>query len=269
MKNEPQQDIISPSGKYTIQFGEVQEYSMGGAYACPIYLVEDNKPPFLICSTYCGDVRFTEDEHSFYFLYQNIDRNVQVMQYIINVRVLKTFKDVYQSAEFENVHFHGYSVHINRYVTKTKQLYEGFDICDTNPESVQTKQIIIPDYGSAKINTTEKTFNPDYEYSFWFFKQKYIWVIEMLGLVIDYEFADGELDGMYLRLAHTNDEDKSTWSGGLHYGNKGTLYISSALDAEDRDIVHLLISSNEKLKSKIEFVDLLQCKYKSAIKWDA
>jgi hypothetical protein len=268
MKNEVQKDIISPSGKYILKFGEVQEFSMGGAYACPIYICEDGKPPFLINSSFCGDVRFTEDEHSFYFLHQNIDRNIQVMQYILNTRILKMFKDVYQTAEFEKVHFHGYSININRNDTKTEPFYEGLDICDTNEESIQTKQIIIPDYGNAKINTTEKTFNPDYEYSFWFFKHKYIWVIEMLGLVIDYEFADGELDGMYLSLDDTNDEDKSKWSGGLHYGNKGTLYISSALDAEDRDIVHILISANEKLKPKIEFVDLLQCKYKSAVKWN-
>jgi hypothetical protein len=38
MKNEVQQNSISPDGKYTLLFGEVLEYSMGGAYACTVYL---------------------------------------------------------------------------------------------------------------------------------------------------------------------------------------------------------------------------------------
>jgi hypothetical protein len=43
MKNEAQHNIQSPNRKYTLLFGRVEEYSMGGAYACPIYLHELNE----------------------------------------------------------------------------------------------------------------------------------------------------------------------------------------------------------------------------------
>jgi hypothetical protein len=107
----------------------------------------------------------------------------------------------------------------------------------------------------------EKTFNPDYEYSFWFHKSKLEWIIEMLALVIDYEIIDGELDGMLLNLDTTNNKDASKWSGGLHYGNKGTLYLSMALDAEDTDKIFISISTNKKFQPQIEYLDLLQCTY--------
>jgi hypothetical protein len=113
----------------------------------------------------------------------------------------------------------------------------------------------------------EKTFNPDYDYSFWFYKPKFEWIMEMLDLVMDYKFSDGEVEGMLLSLANTNDVDKSKWSGGLHYGNKGTIYINMALDAEDRDIVRISISTNTKFKAQIEFIDLLQCTYEGFHKY--
>jgi hypothetical protein len=115
--------------------------------------------------------------------------------------------------------------------------------------------------------TKEKTFNPDYEHSFWFWKTKFSWILEMLALVMDYDFTDGEVDGMLLSLNNTNDEDKSKWSSGLHYGNKGTMYINMALDAENRDIVHISISANTKFKAQIEFIDLLQCTYEGFHKY--
>jgi hypothetical protein len=111
------------------------------------------------------------------------------------------------------------------------------------------------------MSSTDKTFNTDYEYSFWFYKSKFEWIVEMLALVIDYEFADGEMEGMLISLANTNNEDASKWSGGLHYGNKGTLYINMALDADDKEILHISISTMQKFESQLEFIDLLQCTY--------
>jgi hypothetical protein len=89
----------------------------------------------------------------------------------------------------------------------------------------------------------------------------------MLALIMDYKFTDGEVDGMIISLANTNDEDGSKWSGGLHYGKKGTMYINMALDAEDKDIVHISISSTVKFQPQIEFIDLLQCTYEGFHKY--
>lgn len=107
----------------------------------------------------------------------------------------------------------------------------------------------------------EKTFNPDFEYSFWFWKSKFNWILEMIAMVIEYEFTDGELEGMLLDLQHTNNEDGSKWSGGLHYGKNGTMYINMALDADDRDKVSISITTKQRFQSNLEFIDHLQCKY--------
>jgi hypothetical protein len=115
--------------------------------------------------------------------------------------------------------------------------------------------------------SVEKTFNPDYEYSFWFRKSKFEWILEMLALIIDYKFTDGEVDGMLISLTNTNDEDGDQWNGGLHYGKKGTMYITMALDTEDKNIVHISISSTVKFQPQIEFIDLLQCTYEGFHKY--
>jgi hypothetical protein len=53
---------------------------------------------------------------------------------------------------------------------------------------------------------------------------------------------------MLMSLTNTNHEDGSKWSDGLHYGKKRTMYINMALDAEDKDIVHISISSTVKFQ---------------------
>ncbi len=37
-------------------------------------------------------------------------------------------------------------------------------------------------------------FNPQAEHSFWFWRNKFNMVFEMLALLIDYEFTDGEME---------------------------------------------------------------------------
>jgi hypothetical protein len=107
-----------------------------------------------------------------------------------------------------------------------------------------------------------KQFNPDYEYRFWFWKHKLNMVLDMLALLIEYDFMDGEQEGMELELAKTNSEIPSAWIGGLHYGKKNVLYIKLAQDAENQDIIHIFIATHKELKERIEFIDVLQEHYK-------
>jgi hypothetical protein len=107
-----------------------------------------------------------------------------------------------------------------------------------------------------------KQFNPDYEYSFWFWRHKFTMVVEMIALLIDYDLMDGEIEGMELDLVGTNDEKLDKWTGGLHYGKKDVMYMKFAQDAEDKDIIHAFISTHKELKERIEFIDLLQAQYK-------
>jgi hypothetical protein len=107
-----------------------------------------------------------------------------------------------------------------------------------------------------------KQFNPDYEYSFWFWRHKFTMVVEMIALLIDYDLMDGEIEGMEIDLVGTNDEKLDKWTGGLHYGKKDVVYMKFAQDTENKDIIHAFISTHKELKERIEFIDLLQAQYK-------
>jgi hypothetical protein len=107
-----------------------------------------------------------------------------------------------------------------------------------------------------------KQFNPDFEYSFWFWRHKFPMVVEMIALLIDYDLMDGELEGMELDLANTNNEKTDKWSGGLHYGKKDVVYMKFAQDIDNKDIIHAFIATHEVLKERIEFIDLMQEHYK-------
>jgi hypothetical protein len=107
-----------------------------------------------------------------------------------------------------------------------------------------------------------KQFNPDFEYSFWFYRYKFPMVVEMIALLIDYDLAEGEIQGMELDLEGTNNEKPHKWTGGLHYGKKDVVYMKFAQDIENKDIIHIFISTHKELKERIEFIDLLQEHYK-------
>lgn len=113
------------------------------------------------------------------------------------------------------------------------------------------------------FKTSHVQFSPDEDYSFWFWRHKFEMVFEMLALLIDYEFSEGELDGNLLGLGGTNNEIDTEWfSAGLHYGKKHCLYIKIAQDSDDKDIIHIFIAFDKQLKEQIKFIDLLQCSYK-------
>jgi hypothetical protein len=118
-------------------FGEVTEYSMGGCYAADIYLKKYGEQPFLISTKCYGDVRWTDDSGSFFFLFLNVDRKIQVMQYVIETKTLKLFKDTFIMAEFENVNNHGYTVNGKNWIETENRYNEGLIICDTNAENIQ------------------------------------------------------------------------------------------------------------------------------------
>lgn len=107
-----------------------------------------------------------------------------------------------------------------------------------------------------------KQFNPDFEYNFWFWKHKFPMVLDMIALLIDYDFVDGEMDGMLLDLDNTDHETPSKWSGGLHYGKKDVVYMKFAQNIENKEIIHCFISTHKVLKDRIEFIDLMQEHYK-------
>lgn len=136
-------NIISPSGKYEISFGETHEYGMGGPYASDIYLSTNGTKPILISNMCYADVYFPDDESAFYFMFLNPKRKLQVMQFEIEDNTLKLFKDIFDYAEFETTNTkYGYSVNGKNWFEPENKYNEGLIICDTNEENIEWKKII-------------------------------------------------------------------------------------------------------------------------------
>jgi hypothetical protein len=139
------ENTISPTGKYEIIYGYKEEFGMGGPCAGSIYLAEKDKPPMFIQGMCYEDIRFADDESCFYFLHLNINRQIQVMQYLFESNTLKLFYDVFEIAAFGSTKTQfGYSVNGKNWIPTENRYNEGLIICDTNDENVETKTIISP-----------------------------------------------------------------------------------------------------------------------------
>jgi hypothetical protein len=109
-------------------------------------------------------------------------------------------------------------------------------------------------------------FNPEFENTFWFWKPKFELVLELLGILIEYDFDEDEIEGMKISLQDTDNESVKKWIGGLHYGKKDVLYIKFAQNLENKEMIYVFISMNKNQKSTVEFIDMIQNNYKKIIK---
>jgi hypothetical protein len=133
----------TPSGKYKIIYGETFEFGMGGPYAADIYLKPKGKPKVFLSEKCYGDVLFADDESCIYFLYLNMDRMVQIMQFDFESNSLKLFADTYTMATFESAATkYAYTINGKNWIEAENRYNEGLIICDTNDENVQFKIII-------------------------------------------------------------------------------------------------------------------------------
>jgi hypothetical protein len=105
-------------------------------------------------------------------------------------------------------------------------------------------------------------FNSEFDYTFWFWKDKYEMVMNLLALLIDYEYTDGEMEGTFLDIKATDDDKLALWSGGLFYGKKDVLYIKLAKGADNDQMIYVFLAGKNILKDRVEFIDLIQNNYK-------
>lgn len=92
--------------------------------------------------------------------------------------------------------------------------------------------------------------NPEFETTFWFWKTKFEFVLETLGILIEYDFDKNEIEGMKISLQKTDNESIENWIGGLHYGKKDVLYIKLAQNREDNQMIYIFISGRKISKNK-------------------
>lgn len=96
-----------------------------------------------------------------------------------------------------------------------------------------------------------------FSYGFWIWTTKLDSVLSMFSKLIDYEFWEGEKELIKSELRNTNDE-KEIWSENFLEGKEYNLELNFAFDDNDRDIIHIRLSTDSKLKEKIEALDLFQ-----------
>jgi hypothetical protein len=109
-------------------------------------------------------------------------------------------------------------------------------------------------------------FEPEFEHDFWFWKSKFEFVLETLGILIDYQFDEDEIEGMKNSLQKTDNQSIKNWIGGLHYGKKDVLYIKLAQNKEDSQMIYIFVSGKKNLEDQIKFIDVLQNNYSKIIK---
>ncbi len=90
--------------------------------------------------------------------------------------------------------------------------------------------------------------------------------METLGILIEYDYDEDEIEGMKIGLQETDNESTNNWIGGLHYGKKDVLYIKLAHYKKDTQMVYIFISGAKNLESQVKFIDLLQNNYSKIIK---
>jgi hypothetical protein len=117
-------------------------------------------------------------------------------------------------------------------------------------------------YKERSSDKSPKQFNSEFDYTFWFWKDKFELVINLLALLIDFELIEGELEGMLLDIKATENEKMANWSGGLHYGKKDVLYLKLAKGEENDQMIYIFVAGAKVLQDRIEFIDLIQNNYK-------
>jgi hypothetical protein len=111
-------------------------------------------------------------------------------------------------------------------------------------------------------DTNSVQFNSEFEYTFWFWKDKSEMVINLLALLIDYNLVEGELEGIIWDIRVQNSEKLANWSGGLYYGKKDVIYIKLAKGEDNDQMIYAFIAGKKVLKDRVEFIDLIQNNYK-------
>jgi hypothetical protein len=111
-------------------------------------------------------------------------------------------------------------------------------------------------------DTNSVQFNSEFEYTFWFWKDKSEMVINLLALLIDYNLVEGELEGIIWDIRVQNSEKLANWSGGLYYGKKDVIYLKLAKGEDNDQMIYAFIAGKKVLKDRVEFIDLIQNNYK-------
>jgi hypothetical protein len=97
--------LQAPNNSYSIVVGNKEEYRLGGPYAGPIYLNEKQETLFLIYSLCYGDIFFSEDCSTIYFLTLNFKPTLhcKVASFNIPAKKLIVFEKNVESASIKSV----------------------------------------------------------------------------------------------------------------------------------------------------------------------
>jgi hypothetical protein len=106
--NKPQQPIIFRDEKFSIHFGRIEEFSMGGAYACAIYFVELDED-ILMLHNMCADrPLFSYDYKKMYFTvwYSNEHVRLQhkIARFDMTTKKVSLYEKTFRIANIKELH---------------------------------------------------------------------------------------------------------------------------------------------------------------------
>jgi hypothetical protein len=107
LSNQQYSPIFSPDGERQFIFGEVQEYSMGGAYACPCYVSIADSHPRLLHNMCAGFPLWTSDNAKIYFPVWTLSKENYRLQrlacYEISSNKLSVFEQMFSTISLQTL----------------------------------------------------------------------------------------------------------------------------------------------------------------------
>ncbi|GAA4383595.1 hypothetical protein [Hymenobacter koreensis] len=97
---------------------------------------------------------------------------------------------------------------------------------------------------------------PHFSYRFWCWKLKLNGVLKMLSLLSGFSYS-GDDELLVLEGLRGSDDEQGVWFS-YDMSRKGTLSITLAYDAADKDIVQVTVEADDSMADRIRLIDEIQ-----------
>ncbi len=173
LSNQQFSPITSPNGTHQFVFGEVQEYSMGGAYACPCYVSIADSHPRLLHNMCAGFPLWSLENAKIYFPIWSYSkenyRRQQIACYDISSNKLSIFEQMFSTISLKSLTENKLEFIESELFNPKKITFDLSSEKIAETSEIPHKIIIYPTGGIGFINlgddkkyVREKVLNPEF-----------------------------------------------------------------------------------------------------------
>jgi hypothetical protein len=151
-------NLSSPDEKYQIILGEMEEFSMGGCYACPISIQKKTEKPILLPTWCSGEVIWQVDSETVFFVRMNVERQHQWAIYNVNSQELRFSKTSFSTISLIGLTKNKFSFWDNgtKWPRERNKIVVDLAFLETETDAVFYFPPIIPSFWRANWNHFDK-----------------------------------------------------------------------------------------------------------------